>query len=312
MIPSVLHIKTWLDGCTLMGLFIFFFVPCPLCRAEVNHHAEKDKKVKREEPPKIGNFTLPPSQEPSPLISFGQRIIDKNQTLFLLFADDFSGVSKHSVDMSPSILYGISDDLTVSFNVPIAASYKTDKDRSSGLEDLSLQFEYAFYVHDTASFREQATVVTSITFPTGSSKKQPPTGFGSSSFFLGATFNRMYTDWFGFTSYGVILTTSHESTKFGNEFLYQCGLGKNIFTIESEWIFAWMVEVDGTYTEKNKIKSKTDSNSGGNVVYVTPSLWLSSKKFIVQLGFGLPATQHLFGNQKRDEYLLSASFGWAF
>lgn len=279
---------------------------------EAEQKEKKGKKDKKEEPLKVGNFTLPTSQQPGPLVSFGENIVDKNQTQLFLFADDYSGVKKHTIDIIPAILYGVTDDVSVFFNVPIAASYKENKSRSSGLEDIFLQLEYAFYTNKTSNLVDQATLVANATFPTGSMRKQPPTGFGSSSFFLGATFNRMYTDWFGFTSHGVVLTTSDGSTKFGNEFLYQAGFGRNILYIDSELIFAWMIEADGQYTEKNKINGIIDSHSGGNVVYVTPSLWLSSKKLIAQLGFGLPATQHLFGNQKRNNYLLVANLGWTF
>ncbi|KTD71733.1 hypothetical protein Lste_0018 [Legionella steelei] len=68
---------------------------------------------------------------------------------------------------------------------------------------------------------------------------------------------------------------------------------------------------DGQYSQRNKINGGIDFNSGGNVVYVTPSLWVSSKKLIVQLGVGLPVTQNLYGNQTKDSYLLVANLGWA-
>lgn len=310
--PQMSFTKKLIKKVNFVVFLIFFFSPTYIYGSSVNINSEKEKKVKKEEPPKIGNFALPTSQQPGPLLSLGQNIIDKNQTLLFLFADDFAGVKKHAVDVVPSILYGVTDDFSVFFNVPIAASYKENKNHSSGLEDIFLQLEYAFYTNKTSHFVDEATLVANTTFPTGSTKKQPPTGVGSSSFLLGATVSRMYADWFGFTSHGVILTTSHNSTKFGNEFFYQFGLGRNILGIDSEWILAWMVEVDGQYIEKNKIMGITDPHSGGNVVYATPSLWISSKKLIIQLGFGLPATQHLFGNQKRNNYLLTANVGWTF
>jgi hypothetical protein len=108
------------------------------------------------------------------------------------------------------------------------------------------------------------------------------------------------------------LTTSQNNTKFGNEFLYQFGVGRNIFSIDSQWIVTWMIEANGQFNEKDKIKGRTNLNSGGNTIYVTPSLWISSKKTIFQLGFGLPITQHLYGNQKKNNYLLLANFGWTF
>lgn len=304
--------KKIIEGTNLFVSSFAFFFFASICNASASHDPEKRKEIKKEEPPPIGNFALPTSQQPGPLLSFGEKMLDENQAQLFLFADNFSGVRSHTVDIIPSILYGIQDNLSVFFNVPIAASFKSDKNRSSGLEDTFLQLEYAFYTKKTFEHVDQATLVANVTFPTGSTKKQPPTGFGSSSFFLGTTFNRMYTDWFMFTSPGVVLTTSHDSTKFGNEFLYQAGFGRNILSIDSEWIFAWMIEADGQYTEKDKIKGITDPNSGGNIVYVTPSLWISSKKIVAQLGFGLPATQHLFGNQKRNNYLLVANLGWTF
>jgi hypothetical protein len=289
-----------------------FFLSLPACCKDDSCNTPKEKVDKEESPLNIGNFALQTPQQPGPLLSFGQHIINENQSQFYSFADYFEGKRKHKVDIIPSILYGVTDDFSISFNVPIAANYKENKNHSSGWEDIFLQLEYAFYEDKTATFAEQATFVTSITFPTGSARKQPTTGFSSSSFFLGATFNRMYTDWFGFTSHGVLLTTSDEGTKFGNGFFYQFGLGRNILSVTSELIVSGMIEINGLYVKKDKIRKITDPNSGGNTVYITPSLWVSSKKLIVQLGFGLPATQHLFGNQKRNNYLLAANFGWTF
>ncbi|MBY0291973.1 MAG: hypothetical protein K2W92_01630 [Alphaproteobacteria bacterium] len=278
----------------------------------MNNSSEEKEEIKQETPPNKGNFALPTSQQPGPLIGFGQRVIDENQKQFYLFMDYVRGHKQHMADSIPSLVYGITDNFSAYLNVPIAVSYKQDKNHSSGWEDLFLQLEYAFYTNKTSHFTDQATIVTTFAFPTGSTKKQPLTGLGSPSFFLGTTFNRTYTKWFGFTSYGVVMTTSDERTKFGNEFLYQCGFGKNILTIDHDWIVALMVEVDGQYIEKNKIKSIIDPNSGGNTVYITPSLWISSKQLIVQLGMGFPVVQHLFGQQHKNNYLLAANFGWTF
>src|SRR6185295_15751257 len=81
---------------------------------------------KEEEHPncKIGNFALPTLQQPSPFISFGQNILDRNELALFLFGDDFIGKEKHFIDGIPEILYGITDDFSVFFTVPIAVSYK--------------------------------------------------------------------------------------------------------------------------------------------------------------------------------------------
>lgn len=262
------------------------------------------------EPPKIGNFALPDSQQPGPFIGFGQNIIDKGQTQLFLFADAYQGPQRRTDDVIPSVLYAITDDFSVFFNVPFATSYKANATKSSGIEDIFLQLEYAYYNKKTATYTDQFTLVANMTFPTGSGSKVPPTGVGSTSYFLGATFGRIYVDWFAFTSYGAIVTTARDQVKFGNQALYEVGIGRNIFSVPSKWIVAWMLEGNGLYSEKNKFNSVKDPNSGGNLFFMTPSLWVSSPHLILQLGVGFPVIQDLFGTQPKYRYLLAANIGW--
>lgn len=263
-----------------------------------------------DEPPYIGNFALPSSQQPTSLISFGQNILDKGLTQIFVFADDFVGENKYNIDLFPNVVYGVTDKLSINVNVPYAVSYKQQQSRSSGWEDAFVQLEYAVYAQKKRDHIDQATVVTSLSIPTGSDSAQPTTGIGAPSFFIGTTYSRMCVYWYMFTSYGATLTTPHGDTQFGNSFLYQAGIGRNIFNIHSRWMFNWLVEADGQYTQRNRIDGMTDPNSGGNVIYITPSLWVSSKKLIFQLGAGIAALQHLNGNQERNYYLIAANLGW--
>ena len=109
-----------------------------------------------------------------------------------------------------------------------------------------------FIISPRPHMRIKQPLVANITFPTGSSKKNPPTGFGSPSLFLGGTYYHVLVDWFVFTSHGAILTTSNHRTKIGDQFLYQFGFGRTIPSPEG-WIYAWMIEIDGQYNKKNRI-----------------------------------------------------------
>lgn len=263
-----------------------------------------------DDPPHIGNFSLPYSQQPGPLVGFGENILAKNQTQLFMFADDFMAVNEHFIDVIPSVIYGLSDSASVFVNIPYAASYKQNNNYSTGFEDAFIQLEYAFYTKGASDHIDQATVVFNQTFPTGSTIKNPPTGFGVPSYFLGFTYNRTYIHWFAFTSYGAdFTTTTHDGTKFGNSYLYQFGFGRDIAE-SNKWLFAWMVEGDGTFTEQSKINGVINHSSGGNIVYMTPSIWISSEKLIFQFGAGYPITQHFFGIQNRDKALLVANLGW--
>lgn len=80
--------------------------------------------IAQEAPPNIGNFALPTPQQPGPLISFGQRVINKDQKQLYFFVDYLTGFKLHAVDIVSSFVYGIRDDLSIQINLPIAASYK--------------------------------------------------------------------------------------------------------------------------------------------------------------------------------------------
>ncbi len=156
-------------------------------------------------PLKIGNFSLPTSQQPGPLVGIGENIIDKGQTQVFIFADATVGNKNYRTDVIPSILYAFTDEFSIFINFPVAPSYKEHQHHSSGLEDFYVQLEYAFYNTKDIGSTVQATVVGNITFPTGSSSKKPPTGFGSPSFLAGTTINYMTFDWFYFGSLSGIL-----------------------------------------------------------------------------------------------------------
>lgn len=273
---------------------------------------DKNKDViKKEEPPKIGNFALPASQQPAALFGFGGNIIDKGETQLYFFADEFIGKNRMTIDLIPSVLYGITSEWSIFFNFPFTPMLKDGGNKSNGLEDFFIQLEYAFYNKKSSTYVDQATLVGNITFPTGSATKKPPTGFGSPSVFLGGTYYHTMVDWFMFTAQGALLTSSNNRTKFGDQFLYQFGLGRNIPS-PKKWIYAWMVEIDGQYSQKNRIDGILDKNSGGNVIYVTPSLWISSKEVLVQFGVSFPVNQNLYGNQRKFHYAINFNFAWSF
>lgn len=273
--------------------------------------SDNEDNKKKEEPPKIGNFALPTSQQPAALFGFGGNIIDKDEIQISFFADEFIGKNRIVTDFIPSVLFGITDNWSISFNFPFTPIMRDGCHKSNGFEDFFIQLEYAFYNKSTTCYVDQATLVANITVPTGSVRKIPPTGFGGPSLFLGATYYHVLIDWFMFTSPGAILTSSDHRTKFGYQFLYQFGIGRNIPSPKG-WIYAWLVEIDGQYNKKNQIHGHFDNNSGGNVLYVTPSIWISSKEMLLQFGVSLPINQNLFGKQRKFDYALNFNFAWSF
>jgi hypothetical protein len=265
-------------------------------------------------PPNIGNFALPSPQQPGPLMAFGQTLIGKNYLqlsaeTFSLFPSAAGGAFDN---INAAMTYGLTDNTSLFFNYPIEADYQARIHRITGLKDITLQLEHAFYTSGNVKYQEQATVLGYLSLPTQESdpNQVSPVGFGSSSFFVGATYNRTYVDWLVFASPGMLITNTSNHVRLGSQYLYQAGIGHNIFYVTNESMVFGLVEMTGQYTEKDRLFGIANPNSGGNVISLTPSFWLSTKKLIIQAGVGFPVVQNLYGTQPKTDYFIITNVTW--
>ncbi len=263
------------------------------------------------EPPKIGMFSLPGSQQPTGLYTLGGTIIDKGEVEIDFFIDYFKGKKKVVSDVLTSILLGASEDLAVSFHFPFTPRFQDGCYQSSGFEDFIIQVEWAFFNRSTKCNSDQATLVWALSAPTGNFNKNPAIGFGAPGLLVAGTYIHTAINWLAFINEGVILTTSNNRIKIGDQFIYQCGFSGRLPS-PCGWLFTWMVELDGMYSRKNRVDGLIDDNSGGNVIYFTPSLWFSNKNVKIQFGPSFPITQHVFGVQRKFDYVLAFYIAWSF
>ncbi len=265
------------------------------------------------EPLKIGNFALPSSQQPGPLIGFGQNMLDKGDLQFFNFVNFLKGENKAFTELIPTILYGFTENFSMYLQAPIAASFKEDGSVFRGLEELLIQFEYSFYNKSTLIDTNQISLVANITLTPDSVNKNIRRGLATTNFFLGFTASHMGTSWYPFMSIGTILTTrDSSSTKYGNQLLYECGVSRNIRYKEDHYIFNWMLELDGFYKQKDTVCCLIDPNSGSNTILFGPSLWFSTQRFSAQGGISWVIFEKLLGNQNPNKYYITVDVGWKF
>ncbi len=273
---------------------------------------DDDSKPKEEiKPPQIGNFSLPSSQQPASHLGFGFGVIDKGEVEIFCTGNDFVGRHKAIVEFTPGILFGVTDSWSLGFAFPFFTYQKDGHAHSDGLADFFIESDFTFYSKSTYDYAEGATLVADLFFPTGSSLKNPTTGFGAPAFFLGANYTRTWIDWFVVTGVGGLLTWSEHGTKFGDQFVYQFAFG-NTIPSPCGWIYAWALQFDGVYSKKNRIDGEIDDNSGGNTFFITPTVSISSREFLMQFGVGVPVNQNLFGHQHKFDYSLNLYLQWSF
>ncbi len=278
-------------------------------------------------PPSIGNFSLASSQQPGPFFSFGQNIIDKNQAIASYNPAYLYSKTQVITEGTPSFLYGITDSASLLITLPVALSYRNGTKTISGAGDLALDFEYAFYNKESIKYSDQATIIFSPTFPTsnlnelskklhlnsrvsGFSRKNAPSSFNAITYFLGSTYSRTLADWYGFVAPGVQFIEKSHAIQQGAQYYYNLGIGHNINAVEKKYIFLGLVELNGQYSDKTKLAGRVVPNTGGNIIYATPSLWFSTPKMIFQIGISLPITQHWYGSQSKISYYSGAIVSW--
>ncbi|WP_454780961.1 hypothetical protein [Legionella sp. WA2022007384] len=279
------------------------------------------------QPPTVGNFSLATSQQPGPFFSFGQNIVDKNQLIVSFNPDYLFSQSQQILDITPSLLYGITDTASLLLTLPVVSSYKNNNQNLSGISDFELDLEYAFYNHDNSKYSDQATIIFSPTFPisnlntiskkldpsrrvSGFSKKNGPSSFDAMTYFIGATYSRTLIDWYSFIAPGVLFISKQDSIQQGTQYYYNLGIGRNIKSVEKKYIFSGLLEFNGEYSDKTKLGPHVVPNTGGNIIYATPSLWFSTPKLIAQVGISLPVSQYWYGTQSNISYYASSIITW--
>lgn len=282
-----------------------------------------------QEPPTVGNFSLENSQQPGPFFSFGQNIVDKNQVLLSVNPSYSSSQSQKIFEYTPSLLYGLSDKASVMLTLPIALEYTNNNQNFSGIGDLGLDLEYAFYHQDTKQYSDEATIIFAPSFPTsnldqlskrtdpsnrvsGFSRKNAPSSFDTISYFAGATYSRTAINWYGFISPGILLFNKHSGIQQGIQYFYNAGIGHIFSSQSSRYIFSGLLEFNGQMSEKTSYNKLTVPNTGGNIIYITPSVWFSTKAIVVQVGVSLPIQQSWYGNQSNFSYFTGGIITWTF
>lgn len=283
-------------------LFIFYAIAI--------HAREEDNGPSLKE----GNLALPTSQQPSPLFCFGQNIVDKGDFQLFGLANCLVGDQKNFSELTPYFIYGISDTFSLTAGIPFATQFKINNDKSSGIQDIFVQGEYAFFNKDALHYAQQATLVANITFPAGSTNKVPATGNGAPTFFLGLTANHMSKNWYLFASPGVTIIPSSSNTAAHNVFFYQWGIARNLYYQPSKMVVTLLLEFFGLY---NKLSSAADivvapanRNFGINNLFIGPSLWVATERFILSTGIAFPAMQELRTN--KNHLLFAFELGWKF
>jgi len=225
--------------------------------------------------------------------------------------------------------YGITNNLTVSLKIPyeqvnnIREAHSDEPDEihvhgdAKGFGDLTIMAQYRFLKTDN---KLEAAAFGGLKMPTGKTNDRdihgetfeaeflPGSGAWSPMFGIAATkrIGRISLD--ANLQY-IISNGGTQITNLGDLFSYNAAVSYRTTVSDMEWDI--ILELNGEWKEKQKIRDTWDVNSGGNMIFISPgSRLVIGKKASAFLSFSIPVLQDLNGIQ--DDTNCKVLFGMSF
>ena len=229
-------------------------------------------------------------------------------------ASDHLGVMNRHVDRfeARTVLgYGLTPKLALFGVLPLVNVDRTFGDvntSDSGLGDAALFARYEVIRSDKPGQTLRIAPFAGLGFPTG---RVGQTGDGSLDVFGGLIATVASTKWvldsqlrhdFNRESNGF---ERGDSTSFDTSLQYRLAPGKVAQDTRS-FVFG-VLEISANYYEHNRVSGVTDPNSGGFLLYLTPGLQYSTRRWIADLGFRTPIVIDLNGTALEPDYSILTS-----
>ena len=73
-----------------------------------------------------------------------------------------------------------------------------------------------------------------------------------------------------------------------------------------------VVELNGSYSEKNEVDGRRDRNSGGHTVFLSPGIQWVTYRWVVEASLQIPIIQDLHGDALEADYALTLGMRFRF
>ncbi len=241
------------------------------------------------------------------------EIIVRVQLVATHASDSLGGLNRH-VDRfeARSVLgYGLTSKLAIFGMLPVVyieQVFGDARSSDSGLGDAALFARYEVFRLDKPGRTFRIATFAGLRFPTGIEGK---TGDGSLDVFGGVIATLASTQWVldsqlrhDFNRESSAFERG-DATRFDTSFQY-CLSPAKVARDTRAFVFG-VLELSAHYSERNRVGGVTDPNSGGFLLYLTPGLQYSTRRWIVDLGVKIPVVSDRNGTALEPDYSILTS-----
>lgn len=204
------------------------------------------------------------------------------------------------------IIYGLTEDLALTLALPFILNRKLDANgigtSSSGIGDTSLRVKYRFWRRDRLGVQDSAAFIVSIKFPSGNTDKSPRLGTGSTDFLFGAAAARESLLWYYFADVRYrVNTRGNANLKIGDRFFADGAIGIRLWPAEYlKPDLVVLAELNWETFLRDKLDGLGVKESGGNLLFISPSFFFTYRNWAVKGGVQIPLYQSFDGNQPEE------------
>ncbi len=236
----------------------------------------------------------------SPLFSFGHSILPKK--LFAVSEAIAYSKKEHSTLISiTDAYYGITNSLTGIISIPIVSQTPViNKGDKTGLGDIFFHANYLLHSEKSDEHSYRIIGSAGIRIPTTTIAERTFLTLKTTSFFLGITQDSLTKHWYIYYDFGTVLPIKSNHIKFGNILINNIGIGK-VFCFGEKYLIIF-AEMGNVYARPTKFNNKPILTTGGNSLFLGPSLRFQFKNYLIQGGI-----QHVVSRSLRAERSINES-----
>ena len=238
-----------------------------------------------------------------PIFSLGPETIYKGGVGIEAEVEYGKGGSDREAVIHYEIIYGVTENLSLTVELPHILEKKEGTQVSDGLGELALRGKYQLFRRDTLGAQDKAALIYGLKFPTGGEDKKPALGSGSLDHLFGLTVGHESTTLYGFATGRYLLKTESGGKEKGDRVLVDVTFGfRPRLRPYKSWDFVVLLENSYIFAQKNKVDGAKQENSGGKEIFTGPTFLWSIRNLMIKGGIQFPIWQDLNGDQEERDF----------
>lgn len=202
------------------------------------------------------------------------------------------------------IIYGVTSDLSLTFELPQILELQEDGETEHGLGDIEFRAKYQFFKKDLLGAQHKVSGIFGVKAPTGDDDAVPALSTGTTDFLLGVSYGYESRSWYQFLTVRYRLRTERGDLDPGDRLFIDAAIGFRPWQREyTEWDLVALLEMNVELEFDSEFRSTTLPNVGGNTVWLGPTILFSpNPQWMFKGGVQLSVYEDLNGDQEHSEF----------